>query len=416
MNALGHWLIEPRDPLIARDGRPSALGRFETVPFPYPSVIAGAARTRMASPRGAFVCADPRQLLEIPVHGPLLVELQRETNAVASFLAAAPLDAVLYPTPPAAENANREDHPGSIAGRDRSVVLRRLAPRALAAGTTVDTLGERGLALIDYLHPVREKPFHAPPRFWSWAVYERWLESPAEVEVLLSDLGVESLPIERRAHLSMREGERVGEEGALFETAGLRFLSGREGKLAPRQFALAIRAGEGGLPSPGVALREEIAPLGGERRLARWREGTEWPTPAPSLIETIAASGQARLVLLTPAIFAGGALPGWQGGRLPVAGAEDVEVKVRAAIVPRPEVLSGWDLTADNGAGKKRGRPKPTRRLAPAGSVYYLDLQGTPDQIRDWCRHVWLEPVSDAPQDRRDGFGLAALGTWEGLS
>jgi CRISPR-associated protein Cmr3 len=407
MNALGHWLIEPRDPLIARDGRPSALGRFETVPFPYPSVIAGAARTRMASPRGAFVCADPRQLLEIPVHGPLLVELQRETNAVASFLAAAPLDAVLYPTPPTAENANREG---------RSVVLRRLAPRALAAGTGVDTLGERGLALVDYLHPVREKPFGTPPRFWSWAVYERWLESPTEAEVLLSNLGVESLPIERRAHLSMREGERVGEEGALFETAGLRFLAGREGKFAPRQFALAIRAGEGSLESSRVALREEIAPLGGERRLARWRKGTEWPTPAPSLIEKIAASGHARLVLLTPAVFAGGALPGWHGGRLPLAGAEDVEVKVRATIAPRPEVISGWDLTADNGAGKKRGRPKPTRRLAPAGSIYYLDLQGTPEQIRDWCRRVWLEPVSDAPQDRRDGFGLAALGTWEGIS
>lgn len=414
MKALSHWLIEPHDPLIARDGRPAALGRFETVPFPYPSVVAGAARTRMASPRGAFVCADPRKLLEIPVHGPLLVELQRETNAVASFLAAAPLDAVLYPAPPAAANAPEDGLPGSDA--NRSVVLRRLAPRALAAGTGVDTLGERGLALVDYLHPVREKPFGTPPRFWSWAVYERWLVSPAEVEVRLADLGVESLPIERRAHLSIREGERVGEEGALFETAGLRFLSGREGKLAPRQFALAIRAGAGTVDTSKVALREEVAPLGGERRLARWREGTAWPAPAPSLIEKIAASGHARLVLLTPAVFAGGALPGWQGGRLPLAGAEEVEVTVRAAIVPRPEVLSGWDLTADNGAGKKRGRPKPTRRLAPAGSVYYLDLNGTPEQIRDWCRHVWLEPVSDAPQERRDGFGLAALGTWEGLS
>ena len=41
------WLIEPLDPLIARDGRPAAVGRFTTTSFPSPSMVAGAVRTRM---------------------------------------------------------------------------------------------------------------------------------------------------------------------------------------------------------------------------------------------------------------------------------------------------------------------------------------------------------------------------------
>jgi CRISPR-associated protein Cmr3 len=73
--------------------------------------------------------------------------------------------------------------------------------------------------------------------------------------------------------------------------------------------------------------------------------------------------------------------------------------------VPRPEVVSGWDLV--------KGKPKKSRRLAPAGSIYFVELNGTPEDRRRWCDETWLACVSDAEQDRRDGFGLAALGTWE---
>ena len=49
------WLVEPLDPLIARDGRPSSVGgHFFTVSFPYPSMLAGAVRTRMGCENGAF--------------------------------------------------------------------------------------------------------------------------------------------------------------------------------------------------------------------------------------------------------------------------------------------------------------------------------------------------------------------------
>ncbi|HZQ09120.1 MAG TPA: type III-B CRISPR module-associated Cmr3 family protein, partial [Anaerolineae bacterium] len=44
------WLIEPRDPLIFRDGRPfnpTPGARAISLPFPYPSTLAGAVRTRV---------------------------------------------------------------------------------------------------------------------------------------------------------------------------------------------------------------------------------------------------------------------------------------------------------------------------------------------------------------------------------
>ena len=88
--------------------------------------------------------------------------------------------------------------------------------------------------------------------------------------------------------------------------------------------------------------------------------------------------------------------------------------------VPRAQVVSGWDYAAPktvNGA-TKYGRPKATRRLASAGSVYFLTLQGTADAIGAFVDRVWLQCVSDGVegedigQNNRDGFGLAAVGVW----
>jgi len=77
---------------------------------------------------------------------------------------------------------------------------------------------------------------------------------------------------------------------------------------------------------------------------------------------------------------------------------------LRAAAVGRPLTLSGWDL--------KERAPKPTRRLAPEGSVYHLSLGGTPEERRAWVQRTWWSAVSDNEQDRLDGLGLAVVGAW----
>ena len=81
---------------------------------------------------------------------------------------------------------------------------------------------------------------------------------------------------------------------------------------------------------------------------------------------------------------------------------------VVAAVVGRPVAVSGWNL--------KEGKPKPSRRAVPAGSVYFVRFPEAwgEGEVRDWAGKVWFQNLSEEEQDRRDGFGLAALGLWDG--
>jgi CRISPR-associated protein Cmr3 len=385
------WLIEPLDPLIARDGRPAAVGQFRTMDFPYPSMLAGAVRTRMGSQGGAFtIPGDALQELREKVHvrGPLLAELDPE-GGIQQWLAPAPRDAVIL---------NGKDKPA----------LKRLLPRPLDPGEVMDSLPERGLIPLGF---EESEPYGKPPAevpaFWAWSVIEEWLKEPLDrPEVDLSSLGIKRLPVETRAHLAIQPGERVGIDGMLFQTAGLRFLQEGSSPLEPRRFALSVECEGAKVAGRDLALEQQIAPLGGERRLARWSPvSKKWPRMPEEVRERIVATRRARLLLLTPAVFEGGALPGWSGADWPLGG--KVKVTVKAAAVPRPEVVSGWDLAT--------GRAKKTRRLATAGSVYFVELQGSETDLQDWYENTWLACVSDGEQDRRDGFGLAVLGTWEGV-
>jgi CRISPR-associated protein Cmr3 len=394
------WLIEPLDPLIARDGRPSAVGHFRTTSFPYPSMIAGAARTRMGSENGAFVLRGKEALDELKqkaiVHGPLLAELAPDGDEVLQWLAPAPRDLTI------------------LQDGDAPPKLKRLLPSAPDPGEDMDSLAGAGLFPVSFRGAeTYGKPPQGQPAFWNWKDFERWLAEPADRPVVnLESLGIEALPVETRAHLAIQPGERVGIDGMLFQTSGLRFLQKSASKLEPRRFALSLSCEEATVAGRPLALKRQIAPLGGERRLARWSPASmEWPRLPEAVRDRIVRTGRARLILLTPAMFEKGALPGWNGGAWPLGGA--VQATVRAACVGRPSVVSGWDLAADNGPGNPKGRPKRTRRLAPMGSVYFLELQGNPEDLRRWCEETWLACVSDDAQDRRDGFGLAALGIWE---
>ncbi len=390
------WLIEPLDPLIARDGRPASVGgHFFTVSFPYPSMLAGAVRTRMGSENGAFALWGEdtlKELLEkVIVRGPLLAEVQPEGDEVLQWLAPAPRDLTILRAP------------------DGTTILKRHVPYRLAPGEAMDSLEEEDLLPVGYRgEETYGKPPKDLPAFWRWDEFETWLTAPADRPAVdLTALGVAALPIETRAHLAVQPGERVGMDGMFFQTSGLRFLQAGGSRLNPRRFALSVGCQGARVGGRDLALERQIAPLGGERRLARWSPASqEWPRMPAAVREGILSTGRARLILLTPALFEKGALPGWNGGAWPLAA--QVTANIRAACVPRPAIVSGWDLA--------KGRPKATRRLAPAGSVYFLELQGSKDDLRQWCEETWLHCVSDGAQDRRDGFGLAALGIWEEAS
>ena len=70
--------------------------------------------------------------------------------------------------------------------------------------------------------------------------------------------------------------------------------------------------------------------------------------------------------------------------------------------VDRWQPHSGWDLA--------NRRPRPTRKLAPAGTTYWFSIVDGADTSS--LGKLWLTSVSDIEQDRLDGFGLALPSPW----
>lgn len=370
------WIIEPRDPLIVRDGRPFGPDpgvRAASLAFPFPSTTTGGARNRAGLDEGGlFDRGRIGAVKAIAVRGPLLVELDADEQP--TWYAPAPADALAL----------------AVSDDDKAVRIRRLAPLEPPAGAAT--------SLDDDLRPVglpwreKAKVSKGAPQFWRWDQFAAWLEQPRDGTWKRDELGLRGLPRDTRMHVSISGDSKTASEGALFQTVGLSFTG--EGR---RRLALAVAAGDAFPHFAGG-----FAPLAGERRLVVWRlAGDGLPSCPPAVREAVARDGACRLLLLTPALFAAGYRPTHL-----LAPAHGVTPRLVAACVPRAQVVSGWDMEAR--------RPKPTRRMAPAGSVYFLALDGTPAARAAWLDATWMRCVSDDDQDRRDGFGLAALGAWDG--
>lgn len=378
------WLIEPRDPLIVRDGRPFGPvpgARAVSLPFPFPSTTTGGVRTRDGlDAEGRFQPSEISRVKQIAVRGPLLVELDANAGDITRWLAPAPADALLLDLEP----------PDTT-----KAMLKRLVPLQLPPGVSTDL--PDALAPVGMPRPDLRKPCGKAPRYWDWDFFEQWLLDPQEREVPLADLGHNGPVPEARMHVRLQPETQTAAEGALFQTRGLEFTRvPEERSLAnARRLALAVA-------TDAPNLKEGLAPLGGERRLVMWRRSRQsLPTCPDALRESIVKHRHCRVVLLTPAHFRAGWKPAWL-----LSPREGVTPSLRAVAVNRPQVVSGWDF--------EQGKPKPTRRLAPAGTTLFLKLDGNSAAIERWIDTIWMSCVSDEEQDRRDGFGLAVVGRWEG--
>ena len=372
MSATG-WIIEPRDPFIARNGKPFGAipgARSQSVSFPYPGTLAGGVRTAAGSDeQGVFNTRLTEEVRQIAVKGPLLARLT-DAGEVSEWFAPVPADAVLL---------------GGIAGR--SISLKRLAPLSGSVDSEGVTNLPDGLRPIHMVNPEPEKPATGTPAFWYWNYVVKWLENPEEQsDVRLGDLGDNGPDMDSRTHVALDPATGTAREGALFQTRGLVFES------KTRRLGLVVMS--------EADIRPGLRPLGGERRLVYWRKSTFSPPECPeTIVRSITNAGRCRLLLLTPACFE----KGYRPTRL-LESQDGVSPVLEAALVHRPATVSGWDFA--------RGNAKPTRRLAPAGSVYYLRLDGDRAAIEAWVRSIWMTEISDSEQDRRDGYGLAVLGTW----
>jgi CRISPR-associated protein Cmr3 len=387
------WLIQPRDPLIFRDGKPfnaTPGAQATSLPFPYPSTLAGGVRTRAGTDETGWF--DPKQsidkLLQLNIRGPILVAID-EDGEVDTWYFPAPTDCLLVESGDKSQGQRYWIHP-------------------VKPPDDAETNLKQG-CLVSPNPVVKQKPHKKAPAFWNWGTMQTWLTQPANdaESVDLSKLGISGLTQQSRVHVRIDAETGTASEGFLFQTSGLEFFTTPQGENGEasheenrkmlsklRQYALAVET--------DAALQSGVDFLGGERRVVNWVQSSQtFPVCPDEIRQAIIAQKHCRLLLTTPAIFKQDYLPKWVCKSIP-----DLTVNIVAAAVPRYRAVSGWDA--------KERTQKRSRRLAPAGSVYFLSLDGDAEATERFIDTVWMNSVSDDKQDRRDGFGLALLGIWDG--
>ncbi len=381
MTTTARLALVPRDGLFCMDGRgwhTSASGRGHGLDWPWPSTILGALRTAWGrgeeARRGSLFSREDWKTHTAQVQLGRTLALRRShatewrfehtvwpVSADAIWLEGRKDVCRLDPEPADVPTLGRDDD-GAREGLWR--------PRFPAAG----------------------KPLPAPRR-WHCEDFVTWLAGRSVPARGRSD----ALAPARRVqvHVGIRPEELTADEGVLFSHDVLETLD--------RQIEWAIGA-EVTVPN-GVC--SSLATLGADGRLARVE-----PLPAalfeppPRLLEAFRSSSWGlRLVAVTPLCFVKGWLPdgfeernGKYRGRVPGL---DSDVVLRAAFVPRPVHVSGWDLAA--------GAPKPTSRMVAPGAVYFFErTDGNPFGEAE-ARALWLAALGTRTDE---GFGRVVPGLW----
>jgi CRISPR-associated protein Cmr3 len=359
--------LQPLDVLYLRGnklfGDPGSFG--ESLIPPWPSVAAGALRSRMLADDGL----DPSDFAAGRATHPTLGIPERPGPfGVTAFHLArrGPQERIEGRfAPPADLVLSRSD--------DESLVIERLTPCPVAPGIQ----SSAPLAKLPVLaERARSKPVSG---FWlKQSGWQRYLGGEALTQ---DDLEPSSAlwTLDIRTGVGLDADRRCANDGKLF--------TAQAASLAPD---VGFLVGVGGAePSASGTLR-----FGGDGRAAAIR-CVDYQPPEPDL-DALLETRRCRIVLTTPGLFPDGwRLPGtrvdggWQIG--------DVSGRLVCAAVPRAEVVSGWDLA--------QWRPKPAQRAVSTGSVYWIeDLQATADALRKLVESgLWGDTLQN-PQRRAEGF------------
>ena len=395
-----HVFIDPIDTLFLRGnrlfGEPGSFG--DALVPPWPSVAAGALRSALLVHRGH----DPARFargeitddaeLGTPTHpGSFLITrfqiARRAGDGAVEPLYGLPADLSVI------RRATEND-------RDEGREVRRIRPHAPPNGVRASA-ATRSLAVL--AEPRRSKPL---PGLWltaeGWRQYLDGREIAPKQLVPNSDLWL----LDTRIGIALDPLKRRASDGALFTSQGIVFRKREHDRNvgAPDPGAggdVGFLAGVSGAKLPdALTLR-----FGGDGRAAEAARVDVHTSEAD--YDGIAAARRCRLILTTPGLFEGGWKPtGVTGdGRDLHFDLHGVRARVVCAAVPRPEVVSGFDLA--------ERRPKPAQRAAPAGSVYWLDeLDATADALRNLAAFgLWPDRGENAAR-RAEGFNRFTFGAY----
>lgn len=384
------WSLTPRDGLILNDGRPFQAGHTSprSLNLPHPETLAGLVTTqRGLNEEGQFTLdqeAARRLKTETQIRGPLLYSPAHEQLFVP-----APLDVVW---------SEVTDQSGeAIAANSHRLTL---SASLTSLSTPLTSLKDGHLARPEP-ELGRGKPISGPA-LWSWSTMEAWMrgERPPQTQIInrvISDKSrfIASLPHQRRAHVSIAGETRTASDGALFMTDRVVYRSD--------QSTLSLMFWT---PNEDISDTDKVVHLGGDVRPSLLkRSALTLPSLSQDVITQIASQkGElervVRVTLITPALFERGATP----KHLLMPSSPDqvgTRHELLGWVTGRPVPISGWDMAA-------RG-PKIHRRMAPAGSTYWIRLaEGT--NLTEWVNSIHLTEVSDKKSERNAGFGLCMVG------
>ena len=375
MNPLSHHFIEPLDVLFLRGnklfGDPGSHG--ESLVPPWPSVAAGALRSMLLSADGVDLDAFARGDVRHPTLGtpaePGSFRLcgfdlaRRGAAGSAESLHALPADLVVL-----------RDDAGALQ-------VNRLQPTSPAVGLASSAPLPQWPVLSQAR---RDKPVGG---HWltqaGWAAYLGGATPSAQHLVASTDLW----------KLDLRIG--IGIDAETRSAADTQLFTAQAVAMAPGVGFLVASSGAE-LPSRAV-LR-----LGGDGRGAELQAVKHTPcVPDPA---KIAQARRCRIVLTSPGLFE----QGWHFANSNETRQIDlpgIRARLACAVVSRPSIVSGWDLA--------RRQPKAAERMAPTGSVFWLDeLDTTPEQLRKLVEHGLWPAGTQNSQRQAEGFNRFSLAPW----
>jgi len=371
--------ILPKSPLLFRDARQfGANEQAETLAFPLPSTLSGALRTAYGDENKIDFSTQASELLNHSVAGPLLTQIDMGNQATTSVLLPAPADAIVF-------------------AEEGKAIIHRLKPGLIGEGEGTDL--PQHLKPVSLVNHSQAKPEKHPPKFWWVDKMVDWLTDETLDLVDASTFGTQGLPVEHRTHIAMDNQLLTAENSKLFQTASLDFGEQRGDDADQTQW----RHRYGLVVNSGIELKNNYRRIGGESRLAYIeRDDTLWPVMPSALLSALKNNQCFRIQFVTPAIFKQGWLPDWLNDQLQgVMPGLNQRVQLHALALPRWQAVSGWDML------KKQHGQRPTRRMVPAGSVYWFELLSTESAAFE-C--LWLQCLSD--ERSQDGFGLVVPGIW----
>jgi CRISPR-associated protein Cmr3 len=396
MTTTTHLALSPRDGFFCKDGRGwcgDGGGFGHGLAWPWPSTVRGAVRTLWGRAHEAEVRERSWPIATQGISLGRTLALWREHGTTGP-------DALDRRWPVAADVEyvrSADDAPGALP----RVCFLYPEPGTVA---NIATLGRDDDRARERLWIARADDRSKPgprPRWWSEAELCAWLAgvAPSSEPAVANDR-----PVRRRVtRVAIGPTTQTAIDSALFSHDVVETVE-RKGEWSIAAEVIA--------PDARFA---DLATLGSDRRLARVSKIGSRVFDAPSALATASDAGSRglRLLVVTPAIFAGGWLPdgltaygetlrGHLAGLAP-------EVVLRAAITSRPVAISGWDMAAAAG----RGAPRRTDLAVAPGAVYFFERFDGGTFTAAQFTALWLAALGSRVDD---GFGRVVAAPWDPAS